>query len=163
MSETLQLTRNFSLVTEESQANLTVLNRHIFPSPVIWVSFKSIYRDYKHTLNTIISIKKERPATKVRFIYILDSSNASSFTFWTSQFTSSCRCNWTGTSPVNWNGSWTDKHSSHFSTAKEMSVKATFFFMCKPQQTNFEMMLKSFWTSHLQMMNGLEPITLFKS
>ena len=28
------------------------------------------------------------------------------------------------------------------STAKEMSVKATFFFMLKPQQTDFEMMLK---------------------
>ena len=36
----------------------------------------------------------------------------------------------------------TDKHSSHFSTAKEMSVKVTFFLMYKPQQTNFEMMLK---------------------
>ena len=30
----------------------------------------------------------------------------------------------------------------HSSTAKEMSVKATFFFMKKPQQTNFEMLLK---------------------
>ena len=29
----------------------------------------------------------------------------------------------------NSNGSWTDKYLFHFSTAKEMSVKATFFFM----------------------------------
>ena len=66
---------------------------------------------------------------RVRIIYILDSSNTSSFTFWTSQFTSSSRCNWTGISTGNSNGSWNDKHSSHFSTAKEISVKATFFFM----------------------------------
>ena len=57
-------------------------------------------------------------------IYILDSSNSSSITFWTSQLGFSSRSNWTGNS----NGSWTDKQSSHFSTAKEMSVKATFFF-----------------------------------
>ena len=67
--------------------------------------------------------------TMVCFIYILDSSNSSSFTFWTSQFTSSSRCNWTGISTVNSNGSWNDKHSCHFSTAKEIRVKATFFFM----------------------------------
>ena len=30
------------------------------------------------------------------------------------------------------------KHSSHFSTAKEISVKAIIFFTKKPQQTNFE-------------------------
>ena len=63
------------------------------------------------------------------FIYILDSSNHSSFTFWTSQFTSSSRCNWNGISTGNSNGSWTDKHSSHFSKAKEMSVKPAAFFM----------------------------------
>ena len=63
------------------------------------------------------------------FIYILDSSNSSLFTFWTSQFTSSSRCNWTGISTGNSNGSWTDKHWCHFSKAKEMSVKATSFFM----------------------------------
>ena len=67
--------------------------------------------------------------TRVHFIYILDSSNSSSFTFWTSQFTSSSRCNWTFISTGHSTGSWNDKHSSHFSTAKEISVKATFFFM----------------------------------
>ena len=35
------------------------------------------------------------------FIYILDSSNSSSFPFWSSQFASSSRSNWT----VIWNGS----------------------------------------------------------
>ena len=79
------------------------------------------------------------------FIYILDSSNSSSFTFWTSQFTSSSRCNWTGISTGNSNGSWTDKHSSHFSKAKEMSVKATSFFMLKTTTNKFEMMLKCCW------------------
>ena len=64
-----------------------------------------------------------------RFIYILDSSNSSSFTFGSSKLASSSRSNWTGIWTGNSNGSWTDKHSSHFSTAKEMSVKATFFFM----------------------------------
>ena len=43
-----------------------------------------------------------------------------------------------------------------------MSVKATFFFHLKTTTNKFwndaEMLLKSFWTSHLQMMNGLEPI-----
>ena len=63
------------------------------------------------------------------FIYILDSSNSSSFAFWTSQFTSSSKCNWTGISSGNSNGSWTDKHSSHISKVKEMSVKVPFFFM----------------------------------
>ena len=63
------------------------------------------------------------------FIYILDSSNSSSITFWTSQFGSSSRSNWIGIWTGNSNGIRTDKQSSHFSTVKEMSVKATFFFI----------------------------------
>ena len=46
-----------------------------------------------------------------------------------SQFGSSSRTNWTGIWTGNSNGSWTDKQSSHFSAVKEISVKATFFFM----------------------------------
>ena len=65
----------------------------------------------------------------VSSIYILDSSNSSSFTFWYSLFASSCRSNWTGIWTSNSNGTWTDKQSCHFSTAKEIRVKATFFFM----------------------------------
>ena len=57
------------------------------------------------------------------FIYNLDSSNSSSIKFWSSQFGSSSKSNWTRYS----NGSWTDKQSSHFSAAKEMSV----YFSCK--------------------------------
>ena len=41
------------------------------------------------------------------------------------------------------------------------SVKSIFFFMSQPHQTNWndaEMMLKSFWTSHLHIMNGLESL-----
>ena len=63
------------------------------------------------------------------FIYILDCSNSSSITFCTSQFGSSSRSNWTVIWTGNSNGSLTDKQSSQFSTAKEMSVKATFFFI----------------------------------
>ena len=61
--------------------------------------------------------------------HILDSSNSSSVTFWTIQFLYSSRWNWTSISTGNSNGSWTEKHSPHFSTAKEMSEKASFFFM----------------------------------
>ena len=57
------------------------------------------------------------------FIYILDSSKKS-ITFWTSRFGSSSRSNWTGIWTGNSNGSWTDKQSSHFNTAKEMTVNA---------------------------------------
>ena len=57
------------------------------------------------------------------FIYIVDSSNSSSITFWTSQFGSSSRSNWIGNS----NDSWTDKQSSHFSTTKDMSEKLSSF------------------------------------
>ena len=76
------------------------------------------------------------------FIYVLDSSNSSSITFWTSQFISSFRSNWIGIGTGKSNGSWTDKQLSHFSTAKEMSVKPTFLL---PQQTDFEMRLKCCW------------------
>ena len=41
------------------------------------------------------------------------------------------------------------KHSSHFSTAKEISVKATFFFMQQPQQTKWnpsELVKCKWWT-----------------
>ena len=37
-----------------------------------------------------------------------------------------------------------NNHLISVHTAKEMSVKATFFLMEKPQQTNFEILLKSF-------------------
>ena len=84
------------------------------------------------------------------FIKILDSSNSSSITSWTSQF----RSNWTHNS----NGNWTDQ----FSTVKEMSVKSYILFHVKATTKIFwndaEKLLKSFWTSHLHMMNGLEPL-----
>ena len=56
------------------------------------------------------------------FIYILESSNSSSITFWTRQLSSSSRSNWTsfwtgiwtGIWTGNSNGSWTDKKSSYF-------------------------------------------------
>ena len=89
-------------------------------------------------------------------------SNSSWFTFWSCKLDSSSnRSYWTGIWTDNSNGSWTDKHSSHFSTAKEISVKAI-FFSCKNQNKQILkwswMTLKSFWTIHLQMMNRLEPL-----
>ena len=76
------------------------------------------------------------------FIYILDSSNSSSITFWTNQFgSSSSRRNWTSIWTGNSNGSWTDKQSSYFSTVKEMSVNAT-LFSCKNHN---KQILKWFW------------------
>ena len=45
--------------------------------------------------------------TMGRFIYILDSSNSSSITFWTSQFSSSSRCKWC------WNDVWTVTKQCH--------------------------------------------------
>ena len=61
------------------------------------------------------------------FICTFSLSISLSITLWTSKFTSSSRRNWTGTSTVNSNGSWNDKQSWHFSTAKEISAKAAFF------------------------------------
>ena len=66
---------------------------------------------------------------KGRFIYTLDSSNSSSFTFLSSKLAYGSRSNLTGIWTSDSNGSWTDKHSSDFSTAKEMSITATFFFL----------------------------------
>ena len=90
------------------------------------------------------------------FIYILDSSNSSSFSFWSSQLASCSRSNWTGVWNGNSNGTWTDKQSSHFSTAKEIIFHVT--ITTNKFWNDAEMMLKSFWTSHLQMMNKLEPL-----
>ena len=73
------------------------------------------------TVAWVPSVRKIRKSWSISlycFIYILDSSNSSSITFWTSQFSSSSRSNWTGIWTGNSNGSWTDKQSSHFSTAK---------------------------------------------
>ena len=44
------------------------------------------------------------------FIYILDSSNSSSTTFWTDQFGSSSRSNWTVIWTGSWTGNWTDNN-----------------------------------------------------
>ena len=81
------------------------------------------------TVKPNVSWKKKLNKTWGRFIYILDSSNSRSFTFWSSQFACSSRSNWTSLWTGYSNGTWTDKQSSHFSTAKEISVKAKFFFM----------------------------------
>ena len=71
--------------------------------------------------------------------------HSSSFTFWSSQFASSSRSNWTSTWIGTSNGTWSDKQSSHFRTVKEITVKATFFFILPSQQTNLKMMLKWSW------------------
>ena len=78
---------------------------------------------YNFGVKRVIASKSKRG----HFIYILDSSNSSSFTFWSSQFASSSRRIWTVIWTGNWKGTWTDKQSSHFITAKEIRVKAKFF------------------------------------
>ena len=98
------------------------------------------------------------------FIYILDSSNSSSIPFWTSRFGSSSRSNWIGF----WTGNSNSKQevveliNNYLISVKEMSVKATFFFMLVITTNIFwndaEMLLKSFWTSHLAIMIWLAPI-----
>ena len=54
---------------------------------------------------------KQNTLTIGCFIYILDSSNSISFTFWSSQFACSSRSNWTSIWTGNSNGTWTDKQS----------------------------------------------------
>ena len=51
------------------------------------------------------------------------------FIFWSSKLATSTGSNWIGIWTGSLNGNSTDRHSSHFSTAKEMSVKATFILM----------------------------------
>ena len=86
-----------------------------------------------------VGIREMNLLTLGRFIYIRDSLNSSSFTFWSSQLACSSRSNWIGIS----NGTWNDKQSSHFRTAKEIRVKATFFFITTYKFWNdAEMMLK---------------------
>ena len=63
-------------------------------------------------------------------------------------------CLWTGNS----NGSYTNKHSSHFGTVRWKLHS----FLCKSQTNKLwndaEMLLKSFWTGCLQMINELKSI-----
>ena len=107
------------LIAEVCARNCLYQNNESF-----MVHSESCYSDLAAFGGVLASIR-----TKGCYTYILDSSNSSSITFWTTQFGSSSRSNWTGIWTGNSNGSWTDKQSSHFSTVKEMSVKATFFFM----------------------------------
>ena len=83
--------------------------------------------------------------------------HSSSFTFWSSKLASSSRSIWNGIWTCNLNGSWTYKHSSHFNAAKEMSIKVH-AFSSKNHNNNkkndAEILLKSFWTSHLKMIYG---------
>ena len=104
------------------------------------------------------SIEKNRRVeveTLGHFIYIPDSSNSSSIPFWTSNFSFSTRSNLTGNS----NGSWTYTQSAH---SKRNECKRYILFHIKTTTNEFwnndVMLLKSFWTSHLQMMNWLEPL-----
>ena len=83
----------------------------------------------------------------VDFIYILDSSNSTSFSFWSSRFAFSFRSNWNGVSNRWSNGSWTNKHSYHFSTAKEIRVNCTFFFkLLKWCWNHSQLVIFKWWT-----------------
>ena len=107
------------------------------------------------------------PNLVVSSTFNLDSSNSSSFTFWISKLASSTRSNWTGIWNGTSNGSWTDEHSSHFHTAKDMHKRKSYILFHVKTKTNTfwnnaEMLLQSFWSSHLQMMNGLEPLSILE-
>jgi hypothetical protein len=95
----------------------------------VWNRLKIQFVKLDFSKLILTEIKYRSTGGKGRFIYILDRSNSSSITFWTCQFGSRSRSNWTSIWTGNSNGSWTDKQSSHFSTVKEIRVKATFFFM----------------------------------
>ena len=90
----------------------------------VWINH-TIFGEKREVIIAVITRNIYLNLTQGCFIYILNSSNPSSVTFWCSQFNFSSRSNctdiWTGNSKA-------FKHSSHFSTSKEMSVKATFFF-----------------------------------
>ena len=95
------------------------------------------------------------------FICTFSLSISLSITLWTSKFTSSSRCNWIGISTGNSNG--TDKRSFiSFQYSKRDEYKSYILFYVKTTTNKFwndaEMFLKSFWTSHLQIMNWLEPL-----
>ena len=148
-NEFINLTSNCSSKTDLVEADVDTTPHQ--------KAFSMVEETWENCLTSSMHLPTSKPAdpdsgqscmrigSKACFIYILDSSNSSSITFWTSKFSSSSKSNWTSIWPGISNGSWTDKQSSLFSTAKEMSVKAIFFFMKKPQQTNFEMMLKCCW------------------
>ena len=126
------------LITSLSSAFLTLSLFHRTFTETLHILGRERNRllfSYIHMLKVIVykSYCEHNMHILGRFIYILDSSNSSSITFWTTQFSSSSRGNWTGIWTSNSNGSWTveliNKQLSHFSTAKEWSVKATFFFI----------------------------------
>ena len=116
----INCTQNCLILNSKFLDLINYLDVWIDSSTLLWS--RRQFRKRKETSEVVITIMG-------CFIYILDSSNSSTITFWTNKLSSSSRSNWTGIWTSNSNDSWTDKQSSHFSTAKEMSVKATFFLM----------------------------------
>ena len=88
------------------------------------------------------------------FIYNLGSSNSSSITFWTSQFGSSSRSNWTGVWTVNSNGSRTDKQSSHFSKRDE--CKSCILFHVRTLDLRVQVHPGELWVSKQRVHTVLE-------
>ena len=98
-------------------AHLTV-NAKVFSLKVLWwalsnvgfIPFSSFPKDqvffFEFGQTKWISIRQNMAC----FIYILDSSNSSSTTFWTDQFGSSSRSKWTIIWTGSWTGSWTDNN-----------------------------------------------------
>ena len=70
-----------------------------------------------HEPDMHIVIEKMGPRI-VSSTFYLDGSNSSSLIFWSSKLGSIFGRKWSGIWSGNSNGSWTVKHSSHYSTAK---------------------------------------------
>ena len=82
-------------------------------------------------------------------------SNSSSNTFWSSKFSMLALDATKGIANGNWNGSWNDEHSFQYNKWDKCKSYILFHSKTITNQfwNNLEIILKSFWSSHLQMMN----------
>ena len=94
-------------------------------------------------------------------ILALDSSNSSSFTFWSSQFASSSRSNWTDIWPVTQMA--IELVNNHLISVQQ-KYKCYILFHVKNTANKFwndaEYLLKFLWTSHLQICNEYQKVLL---
>ena len=103
------------------------------------------YGTHRHTLKLVLHGVVSSTVYLVSLILVQKKQNQTSL--------------WTGNS----NGSYTNKHSSHFGTVRwKRLVEKLHSFLCKSQTNKLwndaEMLLKSFWTGCLQMINELKSI-----
>ena len=134
-NEFINLSSNCSSKTDLVEADVDTT-----PHPK---AFSMVEATWENCLTSSMHLPTSKPAdpdsgqscmrigSKGCFIYILDSSNSSSITFWTSQFGSSSRSNWT----VNWTGNSNGKWQKRW-------VQKLHSFSCK---NNNKQILKRCW------------------